>query len=214
MDGGDLEQRRLKSDESMDFDKFIDSLFTVLKMTWGAEWGTFTMNKPQLSDINQISMPYIVYSTVSIVPGMQGTVRELRPRLRERIHKEPEEGSTVEPGYFEVYGRVFDTTVEFIIYAENNRKANLLAKRFREVIETYTGLFKQKGLLGINFVSENDRNQRENSEENLASRSIRYTLRTEELLIRDTSAVQGVEISLSAQLSTFEQEGVLPSQTT
>ena len=158
-----MESDRLKSEGSLDLDGFMDVLYVLMKAAWGPDWGVFSMNKPQLTDGRNVVMPQIVYTIPSIKPGMQGSHQELKPRLRER--KMEVSPLTGESGWVEIYGRTLDCRINFIVYGQNNREANLFSKRFRQLIDAFKGYLLEKGVQNIWFIEEDDRNLEENSDE-------------------------------------------------
>lgn len=205
-----MESDRLKSEGSLDLDGFMDVLYVLMKASWGPEWGVFSMNKPQLTDARNVVMPQIVYTVPSIKPGMQGSHQELKPRLREK--KMEVSPLTGESGWVEIYGRTLDCRINFIVYGQNNREANLLSKRFRQLIDAFKGHLLEKGVQNIWFIEEDDRNLEENSDEQVSSRMVAYLVRIEELTRKELSFIKSITVTADVIYEQLREENTLPSQ--
>ena len=205
-----MESDRLKSEGSLDLDGFMDVLYVLMKAAWGPEWGVFSMNKPQLTDGRNVVMPQIVYTIPSIKPGMQGSHQELKPRLRER--KMEVSPLTGESGWVEIYGRTLDCRINFIVYGQNNREANLFSKRFRQLIDAFKGYLLEKGVQNIWFIEEDDRNLEENSDEQVSSRMVAYLVRIEELTRKELSFIKRITVTADVIYEQLREENTLPSQ--
>ena len=205
-----MESDRLKSEGSLDLDGFMDVLYVLMKAAWGPEWGVFSMNKPQLTDGRNVVMPQIVYTVPSIKPGMQGSHQELKPRLRER--KMEVSPLTGESGWVEIYGRTLDCRINFIVYGQNNREANLFSKRFRQLIDAFKGYLLEKGVQNIWFIEEDDRNLEENSDEQVSSRMVAYLVRIEELTRKELSFIKSITVTADVIYEQLREENTLPSQ--
>ena len=205
-----MESDRLKSEGSLDLDGFMDVLYVLMKAAWGPEWGVFSMNKPQLTDGRNVVMPQIVYTIPSIKPGMQGSHQELKPRLRER--KMEVSPLTGESGWVEIYGRTLDCRINFIVYGQNNREANLFSKRFRQLIDAFKGYLLEKGVQNIWFIEEDDRNLEENSDEQVSSRMVAYLVRIEELTRKELSSIKSITVTADVIYEQLREENTLPSQ--
>ena len=205
-----MESDRLKSEGSLDLDGFMDVLYVLMKAAWGPEWGVFSMNKPQLTDGRNVVMPQIVYTIPSIKPGMQGSHQELKPRLRER--KMEVSPLTGESGWVEIYGRTLDCRINFIVYGQNNREANLFSKRFRQLIDAFKGYLLEKGVQNIWFIEEDDRNMEENSDEQVSSRMVAYLVRIEELTRKELSFIKSITVTADVIYEQLREENTLPSQ--
>ncbi len=205
-----MESDRLKSEGSLDLDGFMDVLYVLMKAAWGPDWGVFSMNKPQLTDGRNVVMPQIVYTIPSIKPGMQGSHQELKPRLRER--KMEVSPLTGESGWVEIYGRTLDCRINFIVYGQNNREANLFSKRFRQLIDAFKGYLLEKGVQNIWFIEEDDRNLEENSDEQVSSRMVAYLVRIEELTRKELSFIKSITVTADVIYEQLREENTLPSQ--
>lgn len=205
-----MESDRLKSEGSLDLDGFMDVLYVLMKAAWGPDWGVFSMNKPQLTDGRNVVMPQIVYTIPSIKPGMQGSHQELKPRLREK--KMEVSPLTGESGWVEIYGRTLDCRINFIVYGQNNREANLFSKRFRQLIDAFKGYLLEKGVQNIWFIEEDDRNLEENSDEQVSSRMVAYLVRIEELTRKELSFIKSITVTADVIYEQLREENTLPSQ--
>lgn len=206
-----MESDRLKAKKSMNFDQFIDQIYCLLKAVWGEEWGKFTIIKPTTSDSKNIPMPQITYSLDSAEPGLVGKeTREIVPRRRE-FGKETSR-LTGEQVHVEIKGRIMDCTVEFVIYADNNKEAIQLTRNFRQVLEKYKTILMENGMQNMWFKREFQRNDMENSAEKVASRGLVYLVRLEELFKIEYEEIKQIEILMNAAKTKSELNNELPSQ--
>src|SRR5437764_8847648 len=115
------ENPRLQANGTCDFEGFTDIIFRLLNAAWGTGWGTFVEAYPNNTDPQNIQTPVISYKLTEMMPGQIGKdgTREMKPRHRDTIFP-PGDPSTA----IEVYGRIFDATVIFEIWEENNTKAS------------------------------------------------------------------------------------------
>lgn len=206
-----MESQRLKPRGSMDFDKFIDTVYALLETVWGKEWGKFSIIKPTISDSRDVPMPQIVYSLKDFQPGLVGeNRREISPRQRE-VRKEISQ-LTGEETTVQIMGQVVDCTIEFFVYADNNREALQLAKSLRVVLDKYKGILMGEGMQNMWFQKDYERNTQENADDKLSSRGLVYLVRLEELFRTELDEIQEIQIQMSAAMNDLELNGELPSQ--
>ena len=205
-----MESDRLKASKSMDFDQFILNISALIETVWGEEWGKFTIIKPTTSDSKNVQMPQIVYSLDQAEPGLVGKdTREISPRRREMT--KDTSPLTGENRHVEIKGRIMDCTVEFIIYAENNREAIDLTRSFRKLLETYKGILMKNGMQNMWFKKEYQRNDLENSAEKVASRGLVYLVRLEELFTVEHEELKRIELLMNIAMNTSELSMETPS---
>lgn len=206
-----MEPKRLKAKKSMDFDQFICNVDVLLETVWGKEWGTFSIIKPTTSDSRNVPMPQVVYSLKDAQPGLVGNnTREVSPRQRE-VYKGPSQVTGKET-MVRIMGRVMDCTVEFFVYADNNREAIELTRRLRQVLEQYKGLLMENGMQNMWFQKEYQRNTEENADEALASRGLIYLVRLEELFRTEEEEWNSIKVRVNLALDELGLNENLPSK--
>ena len=207
---GKLAERQ-RYEEVMDYRKFIDTLYILLKLAWGDDWGTLVIKRPTTSDSKDVDMPKIVYSLKEKSPGQIGkNTQELVPRQRQTVTVTNEE--TGEKHTLQVYGQIMDCYIEFIVYEENNQKAMVLSQKFIETMNKYKGLFQKKGMQDMYFEKEYERSANEVSKDSVASRGILYRVRLEELHEKNQSLIAELSLTMDTLYDSLAKEGSLPSQ--
>lgn len=202
---------RQRAEGNLDFDGFIDVVYSLLNAVLGEGWGVFTQKKPTFTeDERNIDMPQILYSLERIRPGQVGKgIVERTPRHRETRPYVDEDGNR---SLIETRGRIIDCSVSFIIYATSNREANNLTNRLRNILDVYKGVLLEKGIQNIWFEEENQRSDRENLKDPVASRELKYLVRLEELTHINVSEIKSVSVQVNIMKEKLGMEGKLPSQ--
>lgn len=200
--------RRLKSEIGMDFEDFTDYIYSLLQASWGEDWGVFTIEHPTHTDTTNKQFPQIVYELTSAEPGMYGKNQEIKPRLRENIIEKNEE--TNETSSYSIYAQTIDMEITFYIYADNNKRASIITRKFKEFLYESVGFLKQKGLVQIFFKNESYASDRSN--ETYAVRKLVYYIRTEETYRIDDTILQEVAIQADAIYNEALANNGLPSQ--
>lgn len=201
--------KRLKSEVGMDFEDFTDYIYSLLQASWGEDWGVFTIEHPTHTDTTNKQFPQIVYELTSAEPGMYGRNKELKPRLRENIIETNEVNN--EKSSYSIYAQTIDMEITFYIYADNNKRASIITRKFKEFLYESTGFLKQKGLVQIFFKNESYASDRSN--ETYAVRKLVYYIRTEETYRIDDVILQEVGIQADAIYNEALANNSLPSQT-
>lgn len=201
--------KRLKATRSMDFDYLTDCIYVLLKASWGNDWGVFTMEKPTATNSKDIDFPQIVYELnyLEIAGHGQSNAREVKPRYRETLYIDEENG---EKSSVQVFGQVFEGQVIFYVYTDNNKNGNIYARKFRTFINESMGYLQSKGLIHMSFLSE--KYILESSNENYSVRELRYYIRLEELSEVREDVLKSVAIEASSLWDTYYKEKKLPSQ--
>lgn len=206
-----MESKPVNTERSMDFDKFTRTVSALLDTVWGKNWGKFSMIKPTISDSRDIPMPQIVYSLKDFQPGLVGeNRREISPRQRE-ISKGPS-NLTGEEITVQIMGQMMDCTIEFFVYADNNREALELAKNLRIVLDKYKGILMGEGMQNMWFQKDYERNNQENADDKLSSRGLVYLVRLEELFRIESDEIKEVHLRLKVAMNETELTGDLPSK--
>lgn len=182
------ENPRLQANGTCDFEGFTDIIFRLLNAAWGTGWGTFVEAFPNNTDPQNIQTPVISYKLTQMLPGKIGKdgTREIKPRHRDTIFPSDDPTTAID-----IFGRIFDSIVEFEIWEENNTKASKLATKFIDFMDMYTGYIKQQGVKEIIFQKfSNDTTTGWN--ENIVSRKVEYFVRFEHLNQINSDTLQKV----------------------
>lgn len=173
-----MENPRLQANGTCDFDGFTDIVFRLLNAAWGNDWGTFCEAFPNGTDPENVKLPMITYILEDMVPGQIGRdgTREIKPRHRETIFPEDDPSVSID-----IYGRIFDTTVVFEVWEENNVKAGKLAQKFMDFMDMYTGFIKSQGVKEIIFQKFSNNTALVSTKDNSVCRRIQYFVRFEHL---------------------------------
>lgn len=205
-----MEYHNVEKVNTMDFKGFIDEVYILTEIFLGTGWGLFTQKKPTFSETKDIQMPQIVYSLNKREPGLVGKeTRELKPRIRETKTNIDNQGyKTVT----EVYGRVIDCTVEFIIYGSNNKETDELTNDFREMMDRYQVVLAKKGMHKMWYLEDIQRSDRENLNDPVSSRSISYKVTLEEQYSVEKDTISKIIVLADNLRDSLIKEGKLPSQ--
>lgn len=202
---------RQRHEENMDYRKFIDTLYVLLRMVWGEDWGQLIIKRPTTSELKNIDMPIIVYSLMEMRPGQVGNSSvEISPRQRESFTVLDEH--TNKKHSIQVLGQMMDCYIEFVVYEENNQKAMNLSTKFMEVMNEYKGTLMEKGMQNMWFEKEYGRNVNESGKDSMASRAILYRVRLEQLTERNVTLLEGFSLEIDTVYNKLVEEGKLPSQ--
>ena len=201
---------RLTSDESMDTVKFTDLIYVLLKNAWGEDWGVFTDSKPTTTDTKDIKFPQIVYEMKLMTPGLVGkSTREIKPRYRSTLLLE-DEGNNEES--IQVKGQVVDCLYAFYVYGTTNKEAESIAIEFANLMSTYTGFLKRKGLRQIILSGIEKLQDTSNSKETYSTYLIQYKIQLEILTEERLPLLKAVSLDTEVMYKEFYNSGNLPSQ--
>lgn len=174
------QQEPLQSGSTMDYDEFIRALKYLLDAAWGSKWGKFSAEGPNVSDPRNVEFPHITHNIGCLQPGMIGkNTREIKPR--HRYFEAPREVNGTQPPARNIYGQVFETEMTFVIWEETNAQADKMAKQLRQLLSTYTGYFKEKGLKELIFIKQENDGGGSGLQDMHKTRTLTYFVKFEEL---------------------------------
>jgi hypothetical protein len=193
-----MNEYRLQAENSCNFDQFTDIIMRLLNAAWGQGWGTFCEAFPNGRDPDNVKLPVITYTLVSMSPGVIGRdgTREIKPRHRGTYYNEDNNEG---PKVVDIYGRIFDCKVVFEIWEENNTKATALATRFMEFMDMYVGYIKSQGVKEVIFEKYSNEAQFGMWRDNVISRSLEYFVRLEHLSEMPSDVIEKVTAIVSAK---------------
>lgn len=123
------------------------------------------------------NQPHISYRILSRRPPSN---REYKPIVREEII-ECDELNEQRKGV--IYGQVFDCIVQFTIFAGEAKLANKVVEDFENLMLSYTGYFKQQGVMELYFKEQVTDQDYNNFRETLSVRNVRYYVQIEKLAV-------------------------------
>lgn len=172
--------RPLQASGSMDYEGLMKTIKYLLDASWGKSWGLFTASGPNTTDPRSVDYPIVIHSLEHLVPGVIGkTTREVKPRHRYFGINEDVNGTA--PPAVSVYGQVFDAEISFEIWEETNEKADKLARKLRQLLATFSGYLKEKGLKEILFMKMEKKTSNLGMRDDHKVRVLTYFVKFEEL---------------------------------
>lgn len=183
---------RLRSNKPITFLGFVDDF----RKLWEAAGKTakIVRNSPLKEDVD---FPTITYRIVH--RKLSEGFKDLKPRPRGTIRHPYMEGE-----YIELYGQMFEVSVEFCVYSLSAEEADELVMELEEFLQTYAGFFKKNGVQEILFHSQGEDEVLTEGRVGAAKRKLLYTMRFEKLIVRFLNEIQ--QIAVQAKLHSFEGE--------
>jgi hypothetical protein len=173
----------------------------LLKSAWGSDWGTFTEVGPNGRDPKHIELPMVTYSILSKVPGTVGKeTKEIKARFRQTLNlDQPIDG---EAEALNIYAQLFDYTLEFSCWADNNGALNALCERFEEFMMIYTGYFMQQGVRQLTFLEMAPPFQAPRMDDKAVTRAFKFLVTLEKQVVIPTAVIKEVigRVSVGASL--------------
>lgn len=191
---------RLHAEGNLDIEGFIDLLDRLLKAAWGNDWGTFTDQFPTGTDPEQLPLPIITWDIKErVTSDMKGN--SFKPR-NWGTEPDPER-----PGDFvTVYRHWFDCDIEFTVWAKTTREAKILLEKLEDILVSYTGYFREKGIKDLYFISERRGVVESQGRQDLAYRTLTYRVTIEKIWIaRNYTLRQVIAQVESAQVNPTTQ---------
>lgn len=178
---------RLRSNKPITFLGFVDDL----RKLWEAagKGAKIIRNSPLKEDAD---FPTITYRIIGRV--LNDSFKDLKPRLRGTIKHPYMEGE-----YIELYGQIFDVSVEFNVYSLTAEEADELVIELEEFLQTYAGFFKKNGVQEILFHSQGPDEVVANGRIGAAKRSLYYTMRFEKIIVRFLNEIQQIAVQANLQ---------------
>lgn len=128
-------------------------------------------------------------------PPMEGSVKNLRPILRES-RPDPDN-----PGYqVAILGKWFDNLVRFTCWAQTNKEAIQRSFWFEEFMEKYNWFFVASGTPRVLFM-EHEEQVIDNDGNKIYGRSLVYYVKTEEITLISEKQIEEICITLGVEKS-------------
>lgn len=169
-------------------EKLTDMIYSLLKIVWGEDWGTFSEEKPTDNDPDTQKLPHITYSLAHRQHMANRTVK----RTQFASEPDPEhEGHNIT-----YHKNWFTCELHFTIYHDTNKGARQIAERFEEFMDTYVGYFKQEGVSEIIFKEELAPNVNSDYRQDLPYRTLIYEANIERTLVIRSYDLHQVDLVL------------------
>lgn len=178
----------LRSKGSASFEGFIEMVSKLVCLTMEDMNVEFLPDENKHVIINpdiKLDKTYITYRLLSRLPN-----REIKHMAREEI---------IEPGVNEeedrsgiIYGQKYNCTVQFNIFASEYKTANEVMKTFEEMIFSFTGYMKEKGIENILFKGQMTDDDFDVYRKTMSVRNLKYEIQTEDLLAIFKDKIQSI----------------------
>lgn len=184
-------QELLKSEATMDLFQFIQFVQKLVNITMKdmevefiPEEGRTIIDAPEII----LKHPIITYSIqnreIKSKNGLKPTHREVI------IENEGKDNQRIG----DVYGQKFESIVQFNIFASVYDVAEKVMKKLEELLFTYTGSLKKKGLGELIFQRQLTDTHLDQFRQNTSIRSIQYYVETEHVFVVFRDTIEDIEI--------------------
>lgn len=173
---------RLRSNKPITFLSFIDD-FSKLWEASGKP-GKIVRQSPIKE---KAEYPTITYRILK--REINETFKDIKPRLRATIRH-----PYMNNEYIELYGQIFDLTVEFCVYSKSSEEADELVMEVEEFLQTYAGFFKKQGVQEILFNSQGEDEIEADGRVSVAKRKLTYIIRFEKIITRFLNEIEQIAI--------------------
>lgn len=137
--------------------------------------------------------PTVAWSVAERMPAQFRTAKEVKERLRDSYHDPMYPGQMIE-----IYGQMFDNYIQFECVSRENYQAEGLVSWFEWFMRLHSWILQAKGAVNILF----ERRYRDEVvtkwRQDVASRSLRYLIRTDELFSTRVKSLTHLNISYEA----------------
>lgn len=160
-------------EDSLEFvQKLLNRLVTA---AWGTDWGVITLPGPTGLDPDEMTLPAIVVDMNSrqVADKSSPKPKKLGITIKEKINGK-ETGD-----YFEIYRMSYDCVLEFNFVGRNMMEARQLMTRFEKLMNSATGVLKERGISEIFFLEEVSPTLSVNYTKGVAMRVLMYYYRFE-----------------------------------
>jgi len=197
-----------KSDGNLTLDQFFALMFNVLEvanpeLVFAPAYPQYLLPETRefsktMENPTALFKNTITYMITREEPGslggnnqpFGGATRELTPRHREAIKTSDEKSRSF-------HGQLFDTLVQFDIWALTNWEVEQLAIWFKRFMMSYRGFFKEMGISELLFWWRGRDDVSSKLKNSLHVRSLVYFVRTEEISYEDDYNLKEVKIQIS-----------------
>lgn len=188
----------LRAKDSASFDDFIKMTSNLVCLTMDdLEYNVEFIpqdNQDRIIDPDiKTDKVFITYNLVSREP-----LREIKPMFREEIIEKCD--VTGEERRGAIYGQKYKCEVQFNIFASEYKLANEVMKIFEDMLFSFTGYMKERGISNILFKQQYTDSDFNIYRKSLSVRNLRYTIETESLIVVMSDKVDQIITRTSATL--------------
>ena len=182
----------LKAEGTMDlfeFIKMVEKIVTIamkdMHVKFIPEENRVPIDNPDM----KINESYITYRIISQEPKDKDG---LKPRIREEIYEDPKH--TQESRMGQIYGQKFQSIIQFNIFSSVYAESEQVMKKFVELLFTYTGSLKKKGLGELIYKKQLTDTDLDQYRQTMSIRSIRYYVETENVFVVFRNKIEEINI--------------------
>ncbi|HBG4643352.1 TPA: hypothetical protein ACG3PC_000130 [Clostridioides difficile] len=186
----------LTTEEYIDnFEKMEEILGDILKVELEDNWGLISFDTIKKDETNKIILPQINY-IVKLRETSKG--KSHKPMLTDVID-ELNENKEKTGKVIKVYRQSFDCILEFRFLAKTQRECRRLMEDFEDIIVSYTGFLKKKGLGDIFFLKEMSTEDNIDFDKNVSVKVSEYFIRLEKVKTLNANKLESIEMKFSVQ---------------
>lgn len=180
----------LRADQSASFDDFIEIVAKLICLTmddldFKIEFIPQDGQEKIIDPDVKTDKVYITYNLVSRVP-----LREIKPMPREEIMEKSDITGEERRGM--IYGQKYKCDVQFNIFASEYKIANKVMKMFEDMLFSFTGYMKEKGVSNILFKQQFTDTNFNLYRKSMSVRNLRYDIEIENLIVLLSDTVEQV----------------------
>lgn len=189
-------KNRLITEEHVDnFEKIEEMLEEILKIELEENWGVISFEAIKRNETDKIILPQINYS-VKLREISKG--KSHKPILTDVID-ELDENQEKTGKVIKVYRQSFDCILEFRFLAKTQRECRRLMEDFEDIIVSYTGFLKKKGLGEIFFLKEISTEDSIDFDKNVSVKISEYFIRLEKVKTLNVNKLKNIEMKFSVK---------------
>ncbi|MCC0628514.1 MULTISPECIES: hypothetical protein [unclassified Clostridioides] len=189
-------KNRLINEEHIDnFEKIERMLEYILKIELEDDWGVISFDTIKKDETDKIVLPQINYS-VKLREISKG--KSHKPILTDVID-ELDENQEKTGKVIKVYRQSFDCILEFRFLAKTQRECRRLMEDFEDIIVSYTGFLKKKGLGEIFFLKEIATKDSIGFDKNVSVKISEYFIRLEKVKTLNVNKLKNIEMKFSVK---------------
>ncbi|MGO0905020.1 hypothetical protein ACTPC6_04520 [Clostridioides difficile] len=177
------------------FEKIEEILEYILKIELEDNWGVISFETIKKDETDKIILPQISYN-VKLREISKG--KSYKPTLTDVID-ELDENEEKTGKVIKVYRQSFDCILEFRFLDKTQKECRRLMEVFEDIIASYTGFLKQKGLGEIFFLKETSTEDNINFDKNISVKISEYFIRLEKIKTLNVNKLKNIEMKFSVK---------------
>lgn len=180
--------RRLRADKGAKLLDFIDDMRDLWRKRFGKNpthlVDIVRKNATRVEDIQDTTITFKVRDRV-----ISDDFKDVKPKYRTEMEHplRPDQ-------HVQIYGQMFDVTLEFGIHARTHESADEAMEDFEEFLEDYTQYFTRSGIQDIRFIRQLEDSSIRNGEGETHSRTLLYLIRVERIKFKYLNEIKHIEL--------------------